>query len=153
MGRVPGRPILLVENSPEDLEITVRSLRMAGLNNPIVHCTDGDDALDYLYRRGAYCEHDASWVPGIIFLDLNMPGTDGREVLEELKKDPDLKVIPIVVLTTSADERDVHDCYARGANSYIQKPLDFEKFIQAMARVRDYWFEVVIIPEQMERAQ
>lgn len=152
MSQAPNQSILLVEDSPEDFEVTMRSLRLAGLNNPITHCTDGDDALDYLFRRGAYQDPDPSFPPGIILLDLNIPGTDGREVLEELKKDPALKLIPVVVLTTSADARDVQDCYARGANSYIQKPLDFEGFIKAMTRLRDYWFEVVIIPKQAKRS-
>jgi len=153
MRQPPSQTILIVEDSPEEFEITVRSLRLAGLNNPIAHCTDGDEALDYLYRRGAHQKPDPSFPPGIILLDINIPGTDGREVLEELKKDPALKLIPVIMLTTSADARDVQDCYARGANSYIQKPLDFEGFIKAMTRLRDYWFEVVIIPKQVERAQ
>lgn len=144
------QPILIIEDSPEDLEVTIRSLRVAGLQNPISYCSNGDEALDYLYRRGVYRELQMEWLPGFILLDLNMPGSDGREFLEELKKDPSLKLIPIVVLTTSADERDVQDCYARGANSYIQKPLDFEGFIQAMRRLHEYWFEVVLIPQQRE---
>lgn len=146
----PNQPILLVEDSPEDFEMTVRSLKNAGLKNPIQHCRDGDEALDYLYQRGAYTNPETTARPGIILLDLNMPGTDGREVLEELKKDPALRPIPVIVLTTSADERDVQDCYSMGANSYIQKPLDFEGFIKAMSGLKDYWFEVVVLPKQVE---
>lgn len=141
----PNQPILLVEDSPEDYEMTVRSLEKAGLKNPIHHCSDGDEALDYLFHRGAYADSPNTGLPGIILLDLNMPGTDGREVLEELKNDEALSFIPIIVLTTSSDERDIHACYALGANSYIQKPLDFEGFMKAMARLKDYWFEVVIL--------
>jgi len=146
----PNQPILLVEDSPEDFEMTVRSLQKAGLKNPIHHCCDGDEALDYLYRRGAYADSPNTPLPGIILLDLNMPGTDGREVLEELKNDEALGLIPIIVLTTSADERDVQDCYSMGANSYIQKPLDFEGFMKAMSGLKDYWFEVVVLPKQVE---
>jgi len=146
----PNQPILLVEDSQEDFEITVRSLQKAGLKNPIHHCHDGDDALDYLFHRGAYADSPDAVLPGIILLDLNMPGTDGREVLEELKKDPALRLIPIIVLTTSADERDIQDCYSMGANSYIQKPLDFEGFMKAMSGLKDYWFEVVVLPKQIE---
>jgi len=146
----PNQPILLVEDSPEDFEMTVRSLQKAGLKNPIHHCCDGDEALDYLYRRGAYADSPNTPLPGIILLDLNMPGTDGREVLEELKNDQALGLIPIIVLTTSADERDVQDCYSMGANSYIQKPLDFEGFMKAMSGLKDYWFEVVVLPKQVE---
>jgi len=146
----PNQPILLVENSPEDCEMTIRSLQKAGLKNPVHHCSDGDDALDYLYRRGVYADSPNTPRPGIILLDLNMPGTDGREVLEELKKDPALRPIPVIVLTTSSDERDVQDCYGMGANSYIEKPLNFEGFMKAMFGLKDYWFEVVVLPKQVE---
>jgi len=146
----PNQPILLVDDSPEDLEMTVRSLHKAGLKNPIHHCANGDEALDYLYRRGAYENSPHVPRPGIILLDLNMPGTDGREVLEELKKDKALSLIPIIVLTTSADERDIQDCYKMGANSFVQKPLNFEGFMKAMTRLKDYWFEVVVLPKQVE---
>ncbi len=146
----PSQPILLIEDSLEDCEMTVRSLLKAGLKNPVHHCRDGDVALDYLYQRGAYADSPNAQRPGIILLDLNMPGTDGREVLEELKKDKDLSLIPVIVLTTSADERDVQDCYGMGANSYIQKPLDFEGFMKAMTKLNEYWFEVVILPKQLE---
>ncbi len=149
----PNQPILLIEDSPEDLEMTVRSLQKAGLKNPIHHCRDGDEALDYLFHRGDYADSSNAQRPGIILLDLNMPGTDGREVLEELKKDKNLSLIPVIMLTTSADERDVQDCYGMGANSFIQKPLDFEGFMKAMTKLNDYWFEVVILPKQLEGVQ
>ncbi|WNM56495.1 response regulator [Candidatus Nitrospira allomarina] len=150
MINTPNQPILLVEDSPEDYEVATRSLRAAGLKNPIQRCSDGDEALDYLYRRGIYQDPHTSLPPGIILLDLNMPGTDGREVLQEIKQDPQLKLIPIIVLSTSADERDIQDCYAMGANSYVPKPLNFEGFLQAMTRLKDFWFEVVIIPKVTE---
>ena len=146
----PNQPILLVEDSPEDYEMTVRSLKKAGLKNPIRHCCDGDDALDYLHHRGSYADEMDAQLPGIILLDLNMPGTDGREVLDEVKKDPSLSQIPVIVLTTSGDERDVQDSYGMGANSYIQKPLDFDGFMKAMSRLNEYWFEVVILPKPAE---
>lgn len=142
----PQQPILLVEDSPEDFEATVRALRRAGLANPILRCEDGDQALDYLHRRGAYADPARSPRPGIILLDLNLPGTDGRQVLDEIKAAPDLRPIPVVVLTTSTDERDVERCYAAGANSYIKKPVDLEGFMRAIQRLTDFWFEVVILP-------
>ena len=148
----PNQLILLVEDSPEDFEMTVRSLQKAGLKNPIHHCRDGDEALDFLYRRGSYAEAPNTPQPSLILLDLNMPGTDGREVLEELKKDKNFGQIPIIVLTTSSDERDVQDCYGMGANSYIQKPLDFVGFMKAMTQLKDYWFEVVVLPKPVEMA-
>ncbi len=148
MSMTPNQPILLVEDSPEDYETTVRSLKKAGLKNPIMRCADGEEALDYLHKRGQYGSQDSAPRPGIVLLDLNLPGTDGREVLEEMKQDASLKTIPVVVLTTSADERDIEQCYRSGANSYIQKPVDLDGFVQSMTRMKDYWFEVVILPRE-----
>lgn len=143
----PNQPILLVEDSPEDFEATVRAFNRAGLKNPIVHCEDGDSALDYLYRRGRYANPETSRRPGVILLDLNLPGTDGREVLQEIKRHDQLRHIPVIVLTTSTDERDVEACYQAGANSYIQKPVDMDGFIRAIERLNGYWFEVVVLPK------
>lgn len=147
MPNTPNQPILLVEDSPEDFETTERAFRKSGLRNPIFRCSDGDDALDYLYRRGQYADPAKSPRPGVILLDLNLPGTDGREVLSEIKADPGLRQIPVVVLTTSRDERDVDACYKAGASSYIQKPVDLDGFIKAIERLNGYWFEVVILPQ------
>lgn len=144
----PQQPILLVEDSPEEYEATVRALKKAGLANPLYRCEDGDQALDYLFRRGTYTDPATAPRPGIILLDLNLPGTDGREVLTEIKADEDLRTIPVIVLTTSTDERDIDLCYRQGANSYVKKPVDLEGFLRAIQRLRDYWFEVVILPKQ-----
>jgi two-component system response regulator len=145
MNLSPQQVILLVEDSPEDFEATVRALRKAGLANPIVRCEDGDDALDYLHQRGRYAEATVSR-PGIVLLDLNLPGTDGREVLAEIKGDAALRSIPVVILTTSIDERDVARCYAAGANSYVKKPVDLDGFMRAIQRLKEFWFEIVIVP-------
>jgi CheY-like chemotaxis protein len=142
----PHQPILLVEDSPEDYETTERAFRRVGLNNPIVRCVDGDEALDFLRRRGRYTDPATAPRPGVILLDLNLPGTDGREVLLEIKSDPQLRQIPVVVLTTSSDDRDIEACYRAGANSYIQKPVDIDGFMKAIECLNDYWFEVVILP-------
>ena len=141
------QPILLVEDSPEDYETTVRAFQRANLFNPIFHCGDGDEALDFLYRRGAYSDPAQAPRPSLILLDLNLPGTDGREVLEIIKQDQELKVIPVIVLTTSSDERDIQACYSAGANSYIAKPVDLEGFMSAMQELKDYWLGVVILPK------
>jgi CheY-like chemotaxis protein len=133
-----------VEDSPEDFETTQRAFRRSGLKNPILRCADGDEALDFLFQRGSHADAPR---PGVILLDLNLPGTDGREVLAELKGSDDLKQIPVIVLTTSADDRDVQACYKAGASSYIQKPVDVEGFMKAIERLNDYWFEVVILPK------
>lgn len=135
--------ILIVEDSDEDFEATARALRRSGLGNPIERCEDGDEALDFLFQRGAFEDAER---PGIILLDLNMPGTDGREVLQEVKADKLLKTIPVIVLTTSDDPRDIRGCYEAGANSYVHKPVNLEGFMAAIQRLRDYWFEVVLLP-------
>ena len=142
-----SQPILLVEDSPEDFEATQRAFQRSGLKNPLLRCEDGDQALDYLYRRGQYADPASSPRPGVILLDLNLPGTDGRQVLNEIKQDERLHVIPVVVLTTSADERDISACYRAGANSYIQKPVDIDGFMKAIERLNGYWFEVVVLPK------
>jgi CheY-like chemotaxis protein len=136
----------VVEDSPEDFETTVRGLKRAGFTNPVFRCEDGEDALNYLYMRGPYALPGQAIRPGMILLDLNLPGTDGREVLAEIKSDPKLRAIPVIVLTTSRDERDITTCYDAGANSYIQKPVRLEEFMRAIERLKTYWFEVVILP-------
>jgi CheY-like chemotaxis protein len=142
------QPILLVEDSPEDYEATVRGLRKAGFSNQVYRCEDGEDALDFLYRRGVYAEPGSAKRPVMILLDLNLPGTDGRDVLAVIKRDPKLRTIPVVVLTTSRHERDIQTCYDAGANSYIQKPVRLEEFMRAIDRLKAYWFEVVILPKE-----
>ena len=142
-----SQPILLVEDRPEDFEATQRAFRKSGLKNPLLRCEDGDEALDYLHRRGEYADPASSPRPGVILLDLNLPGTDGRQVLSEIKGNELLRDIPVVVLTTSADERDITACYRAGANSYIQKPVDIDGFMKAIERLNGYWFEVVILPK------
>jgi CheY-like chemotaxis protein len=139
--------ILVVEDSPEDFEATTRVLRKSGLANPIYRCCDGDEALDFLFQRGAYGGPHRPSRPSVILLDLNLPGTDGREVLAEIKNDAHLKLIPVVVLTTSSDERDIAMCYQAGANSYMKKPVDLGGFVSAIQRLKDYWFEIVILPK------
>lgn len=143
----PDQTILIVEDSPEDYEATKRALRKSGLSNTIEHCIDGDEALDFLHQRGEFSEARR---PGIILLDLNMPGTDGREVLQDIKSNDDLKMIPVIVLTTSNDERDIDACYKAGANSYVAKPVGLNDFLRAIQRLHDYWFEIVVIPKEGE---
>jgi two-component system, response regulator len=144
---VPQNSILLVEDSPEDREATERAFKRAGLANPINWCPSGDAALDFLFRRGKYADADLAPRPSVILLDLNMPGTDGRAVLAEIKRTDHLKSIPVIVLTTSTDDRDVQTCYDAGANSYVKKPVDLEGFLRSIQRLKEYWFEVVILPK------
>ena len=147
MKEYPHQTILIVEDSPEDFEATRRAFEKSGLHNGIKRCADGDEALDYLYRRGSYLESDDAPRPGLILLDLNLPGTDGREVLAEIKTDSNLRTIPVVVLTTSKDQRDINDCYAAGANSYVHKPVDLQGLMDAIQRLHDYWFKIVVFPK------
>jgi CheY-like chemotaxis protein len=114
----------------------------------MLHCASGDDALDFLHRRGDYRDPSRAPRPGIILLDLNLPGTDGREVLREIKRSERLSAIPVIVVTTSADRRDIEACYRAGASSYIQKPVNLDGFMRAIQRLHDYWFEVVILPRE-----
>ncbi len=141
-----NQPLLLVEDSPEDRETTTRALRKAGVGVPIMFCVDGDDALDFLHRRGQYAEDEKAVRPSAILLDLNMPGTDGREVLAQIKKAGALKTIPVLVVTTSSDERDIRSCYESGANAYIRKPVDLAAFMRTIQRVADFWFSEAILP-------
>ncbi len=134
------QPILIVEDSEDDFYATRRAFTKANLYNPIMRAASGEAALDLLNKRG-----EAK--PGLILLDLNMPGIDGRRTLEIIKSDSALKAIPVVILTTSADERDIQTCYTLGANTYIQKPVDFDGLIEAMKRLKGYWFEIALLPK------
>jgi CheY-like chemotaxis protein len=141
------QPLLLVEDSPEDRLATLRAFKKAGLANPVFCCASGDEALEFLHQRGPYSDPSTAPRPGVILLDLNMPGTDGREVLNEIKQDDRLKTIPVIVLTTSSDARDIDSCYKAGANSYVTKPVDLPGFLQAVQRLTQWWFEVVVLPK------
>ncbi len=141
-----NQPILVVEDSPEDWLIMQRAFSKGNMNNTLIRVENGDDALDYLYHRGEYRDQARAPRPGIILLDLNLPGTDGREVLAEVKSDPNLRSIPVVVLTTSKDERDIEACYNQGASSYIPKPVDMKGFLTAITKLEDYWFEIAVLP-------
>lgn len=147
-----NHPILVVEDSDDDFEATKRAFKKANLINPIYRCVTGDQALDYIYYRGDYHEDKPRQPIGLILLDLNLPGTDGHEVLRIIKSDETTKQIPVVILTTSNAPKDIEDCYAKGANSYIQKPVNLEGFLQAIARLKEFWFEVATLPKPDSKA-
>lgn len=130
-------PILLVEDNPADVELTLRAFKRRKLANSIAVARDGEEALDYVYRRGQFA--NAAPVPGLILLDLRLPKVDGLEVLRKLKSHPVYRNIPVVVLTTSAEDRDIKSSYELGAASYIVKPVDFEKFLEVVERIDLYW--------------
>lgn len=138
--------ILMADDDPDDRFLVREALEEAEVRHDSYFVNDGDALLDYLYRRGTYAEATASPRPCLILLDLNMPRTDGREALRQIKRDPDLRRIPIVVLTTSNAEEDVRRCYDLGANAYITKPMTFEALVVVMKRLSQFWFEIVQLP-------
>ncbi|MBU2864131.1 response regulator [Reinekea forsetii] len=140
--------ILVVEDSEDDYEVMMDAFELSdSLRNPIYHCEDGQSALNYLQQKPPFNDLEKYPPPAIILLDLNMPGIDGRQVLKTVKADETLRKIPVIVLTTSNDERDIEDCYELGANSYIKKPVDLDNFLDAIKQLREYWFEVSILPK------
>ncbi len=151
MGGDLTQPLLVIEDSDEDFEALGRILRNSSISNPIYRCTDGDDALDFLYQTGDYTGSANTPRPAIILLDLNLPGTDGREVLEQIKQDDKLKIIPVVVFTTSSNPKDVEVCYRYGVNGYIVKPINIHKLMRTIQIVIDYWFEAVLLPDSVGR--
>jgi len=146
-----ARPItiLLADDDEEDRMLTSDALNESRVVNDLRFVEDGEDLLDYLYRRGKY-DADSAPRPGLILLDLNMPKKDGREALREIKADPDLRRIPIVVLTTSKAEEDIYRTYDLGANSFIAKPVKFESLVTLMKEIKRYWIEIVELPRNGE---
>jgi two-component system response regulator len=136
---MPHKEILLVEDNPDDVELTRLAFEEANVANHLVVVRDGAEALDYLFARGRYASRDATALPSIVLLDLNLPKLDGREVLQAIRADAATRDLPVIVLTTSAEPFDVEASYALGVNSYIQKPVDFEQFVWAVRQVGLYW--------------
>jgi len=139
-----GARILLVEDNPADVRLTQEVIREGPVGVALDVARDGEAALQMLRRAG---EHAAARRPDLVLLDLNLPRKDGREVLTEIKSDPDLCTIPVIMLTTSAAESDVHACYRAHANSFITKPIDLEAFSRVIELIEDYWLRVVRLPE------
>ena len=146
----PRSLLLIVEDSNEDFEALQRLLRRSPTQILMQRCVNGDQALAFLYRTGHYQERTSAPRPGLIVLDLNLPGIDGREVLRQIKQDVKLKTIPIVVFTTSNNPKDIADCYQYGVNSYIVKPIDFVQLKHNIKVLVEYWFEVTTLPEFSE---
>lgn len=138
--------ILMADDDPDDRLMTQDALEESRLVNELHFVEDGEELMDYLYRRGKYAELDEAPRPGLILLDLNMPRKDGREALEEMKADPELRRIPVVVLTTSKTEEDILRSYDLGANSFIAKPVQFESLLDVIRTIGKYWFEIVELP-------
>ena len=136
-----GQPILLIDDNDDDVEATLRAFKRTNLKNAFMRAATGAEAVALLRDRQIH--------PGLILLDLNMPGLDGRRVLAILKSDNELRKIPVVVLTTSSDERDIEECYQLCANTYIQKPVDLDGLFAAIQRLKDYWFEIALLPREI----
>ena len=131
--------ILIAEDNPNDALLTIRSLKQHNLANGLVHVSDGQAAIDYLFAKAAYSQRDPLKLPKVVLLDLKLPKLNGLEVLSLIRGDPRTKILPVVILTSSQEESDLVESYKLGANSYIVKPVDFENFSQAIYQVGLYW--------------
>ncbi len=142
---VSGMPIeiLLVEDNPEDAALTIETLKTGRICNHITRVEDGVEAMDFLRRNAPYAEAPR---PDLILLDLQLPRKSGREVLTEVKQDPDLKRIPVVIMTTSSAEQDIFESYNLHANCYLTKPVELDDFIEVVRRIEDFWLAVVKLP-------
>ncbi|HET7479610.1 MAG TPA: response regulator [Rubrobacteraceae bacterium] len=150
MSKIPNAQpieILLVEDNPGDARLAVEAFKDGAVRfaTNLHHVKDGSEALDFLYRRGG---HSSAVRPDLVLLDLNLPRKDGREVLAEVKGDDDLKLIPILILTTSQAERDILDTYGLHANGYITKPIDLDEFASVVESIKDFWFTTAKLPQE-----
>src|SRR5688572_5425171 len=139
--------ILLIEDSDEDAELTKRALRQHNLGNSLVHLKDGAEALDYMFCKGVYADRDISVVPKLILLDINLPKINGLEVLQQIKTDERTRHIPVVVMTSSKEQRDLITSYRLGVNGYVVKPVEFEAFAKAVADLGFFWLVVNETPK------
>ncbi len=131
--------ILLVEDNMYDAELTIRALKKNNLANKLVHLEDGQEALDFIFAEGDYSDRKIEDIPKVILLDLKMPKINGIQVLQRIKSDERTKKIPVIVLTSSKEDPDIQECYRLGVNSYVVKPVQFEKFLQAVSELGLYW--------------
>ena len=134
--------ILLVEDNPRDVEMTLRALKKHNMANKVHVVTDGAEAMDFIFTRGAYAHTDKNQVPKVVFLDLKLPKVSGLEVLRAIKGDERTRSIPVVVLTSSQEEKDMVESYLLGVNSYVVKPLDFDNFVEAIGQIGLYWLVI-----------
>ena len=138
--------ILLVEDNPADIQITRRALRDSAVPVQLIVVRDGQEAVEYLLRQGAYAGH-ADWRrPDLILLDLNLPRMTGRQVLQRIRATPALQIVPVVILSTSKRLEDVHDLYLMGANTYVEKPQDYSRFVGVLQTIQQYWLDTALLP-------
>ena len=146
IGRQTTVNILLADDDEDDCMLAREALAESRLSSELYVVRDGEELMDYLYHRGRYVSLSSSPRPGLILLDLNMPKKDGREALKEIKNDPELRKIPVIVLTTSKAPEDIYRTYELGANSFITKPMNFAALVEVMRTIGKYWFEIVELP-------
>jgi two-component system response regulator len=147
---VEEQTILLVEDNDDDAELTLRALTRAKVKNPLVRARDGEDALDYLFGRGKYAGRDVRELPALTLLDINMPKISGLEVLKEIRADERTRHLPVVVLTSSNEDRDRLSAYTHFANSYVIKPVDYDQFVTAASQLGLYWLVLNAPPPRKE---
>lgn len=145
--------ILLAEDDPDDRLLTRRALQKSRIANTIATVEDGEELMDYLRHEGEYSDPDDAPRPGLILLDLNMPRMDGREALKKIKSDPDLRRIPVIVLTTSEAEQDILQSYDLGVNAFVTKPVTFDGLADAVQALGDFWFEIVKLPSERDASE
>ena len=139
--------ILLVEDNPNDAELTLRALKKNNLANGVFHAKDGEEAINFIFAEGVFAERSVENMPKVILLDLKLPKVNGIEVLEHIKADERTKNIPVVVLTSSREDSDLNKCYELGVNSYIVKPVEFENFVKTVSDLGFYWLLLNEIPQ------
>lgn len=142
------RPVLLVEDNPDDAELTMRAFRRANIANDVTIAEDGVQALDYLFCRGAWSERDPDMLPALVLLDLKLPRLDGIDVLRAMRASEATRFVPVVVLTSSNEQRDLVDSYGLGANGYVQKPVEFSAFLEATRAIGMYWLLLNQVPAE-----
>jgi CheY-like chemotaxis protein len=136
------KTILLVEDNPDDVELTLRAFKINKIANEIIVAGDGIEALDYIYGTGKFKTREESRMPAVVLLDLKLPKKDGLEVLQRIRADERTKLLPVIILTSSKEEQDIIGSYSLGANSYIRKPVDFQKFVDAIRQWELYWLVI-----------
>ena len=141
-GKMPGKSIMLVEDNQDDEFLALRAFRKNNISNAVVVARDGVEALDYLFASGAHAGRDVEDQPGLILLDLNLPRLSGHEVLTRIRADRRTRCIPVVILSSSAEQSDILDSYTEGANSYVRKPVDFREFIDVIGQLGNYWLKL-----------
>ena len=140
-------PILLVEDSQEDMELIQWALKKLSISVPVVYCTDGGDALDYLYQRKAYSDPKLSPRPALVLLDLHLVAVDGIEVLQEIKHNQELRMIPVIIWSSSSDPHNIEVSFRQGASSYILKPMSIKRLLSVIEMLNQYWFGFAVLPE------